>query len=84
MRAIIRFSIDGEQDGALRNNLANILTAAQFALNPNVTATWEAAGITALDLSRTMRAFWHTAETHQGPGHIDHVWTYCDNPPDFE
>ena len=82
MRSIIRFSVDGEKNSALRNQLAKILTDAGYVLNPHVTATWEAAAISPEAVARTMEAFWNKASQPPPGVSIDHVWMYADNPPD--
>lgn len=82
MRSIIRFSVDGEKDGRLRNRLAKILTDAGYVLNRHVTATYEASDITAQDLAGTMQTFWNAASNPNTLGvTVDHVWMYADNPP---
>ncbi len=81
MRAIVRFSVDGEADGQLRNRLAGVLTNAGFALNPHVTATWEHPDIPPNDLAQTMADFWNAAHNPPNNAHLDHVWMYSDNPP---
>jgi hypothetical protein len=60
MRAIIRFSIDREKNGALRNKLLGRLRGAGFALQRN-TATYEHADINAYELSTVLEDFWRTA-----------------------
>lgn len=81
MRSIIRFSVDGEANGKLRNRLAKILTNAGYVLNTHVTATWEA-DISAASLASTIQAFWAEANNPPAPGvKVDHVWMYADNPP---
>ena len=81
MRSIIRFSVDGENDGKLRNRLAKILTDTGYVLNPHVTATYEAGNISAADLSASMESFWAEASRPPPGVSVDHVWIYADNPP---
>ena len=81
MRAIVRFSVDGERNGALRNQLAATLERYGFALNPNVTATWEHDNIGEADLSAAMTDFWQRAHNPPGNARLDHFWMYSDNPP---
>lgn len=82
MRSIIRFSVDGELNGQLRNKLAKVLTDAGYVLNKHVTATYETASISEADLASTMGQFW-AATNSASPGvKVDHVWMYADNPPD--
>ncbi len=77
MRVIIRFSIDNEKDGALRNKLATKLRAAKFGLLKH-TATWSNTTISEHRLALTLSAFWRTADGHSGPGRLDHFWLYSD------
>lgn len=83
MRAIVRYSVDGEQDGQLSNRLGAILQLAGFVLNPHVTATYEHNAISEHRLAQTMQSFWQQAVNPPNRAHVDHVWMYCDNPPDF-
>jgi hypothetical protein len=81
MRSIIRFSVDGEQNGLLRNRLADVLKQSGYVLNPHVTATWEHANIAPADLAAVMRGFWQEASNPPNAATVDHVWMYSDNPP---
>lgn len=81
MRAIIRYSVDGESDGKLSNLLRKILESHGFALNPNVTATYENPSIGSPALAKAMQAFWQQAMNPPNAAHVDHVWMYSDNPP---
>lgn len=83
MRAIIRYSVDGEQDGQLSDKLRAILQNAGFVLNRNVTATYEHNMISEHSLAQTMQNFWQQALNPPNQAHVDHVWMYCDNPPEF-
>lgn len=83
MRAIVRYSVDGEQDGQLSNRLRAILQTAGFMLNPHVTATYEHDSISEQQLAGTMLSFWQQAMNPPNKARVDHVWMYCDNPPDF-
>jgi hypothetical protein len=84
MRAIIRFSIDREKNGALRNKLLGRLRKAGFVLQKN-TATYENPAINSYELSVVLEDFWRTNRTHtvtKGPrGRVDHFWMYCDRKP---
>ena len=82
MRSIVRFSVDGEKTGALRNKLAAALERYGYARNVNVTATWEHGNISEANQSAAMKEFWDIAVTHKGVGKIDHFWMNADNPPD--
>jgi hypothetical protein len=77
VRAILRFSVDNEQNSALRNRLSNRLVQAGFVRNAN-TATYEATHISAANLAAVLQAFWNDAHGHAGPGRIDHFWMYSD------
>jgi hypothetical protein len=81
VRAIIRFSIDNEPNGALRNKLLGKLRTAGFRLQAQ-TATYEHVNIDDPGLSKVLSNFWNTADLHhnqQGhPGRVDHFWMYCD------
>jgi hypothetical protein len=79
VRAIIRFSIDGETDGALSLKLRRYLENKRgFRKLPGNTATYEHRKTTEKKLSYTTRTFWRTVTDHAGPGHIDHFWMYAD------
>ena len=83
MRAIIRMSIDKENNGALRNALRDILQNAGFHLTP-ATGTYENTSITMAQLGMLMQQFWQTAANPetvpalQDDAHVDHVWFYTD------
>lgn len=79
MRTIIRFSVDNEKTGALRNKLNGVLTSNGFVLTRR-TATYEHANITQTTLSNVMSSFWGAAVTHKGTGRLDHFWMYSDTP----
>lgn len=81
MRSIIRFSINGEANGVLRNALAKILTDAGYQKHQNRTATYEHAAISEKRLARVMQEFWKKASDPPQNVAVDHVWTYADNPP---
>ena len=83
MRAIVRFSVDGESDGQLRNRLTAILKDAGFVFNSRVTATYEHASIKEYELAAMMQQFWYQAMNPPNAAHVDHVWMYADNPPDL-
>jgi hypothetical protein len=77
MRAIVRFSVDGEANSALRNNLSGVLTRAGFSRNAN-TATYEASHLSKGDIGKALGEFWRRANGHKGPGRLDHFWMYSD------
>ncbi len=85
MRAIIRFSIDREKNGALRNKLLSRLRSAGFSLQRN-TATYEHPNINSYEMSVFLEDFWRTAKNHRvasGPrGRVDHFWMYADRKPE--
>ena len=77
MRTIIRFSVDGEVNSALRNKLSGRLTRAGFVRLPN-TATYEHANIDEGDLATAIAGFLRAANNHAGAGRLDHFWLYSD------
>lgn len=77
MQAIIRFSIDGEKNGALRNKLKAGLEQAGFVHAGN-TATYRHNNIDPNQLSTALGAFWGAASGHKGNGKVDHFWMYAD------
>ncbi len=82
MRSIIRFSVDDEVDGALANKLRKVLESANYLKHPSSTATYENGNINVQELAGVISDFWTQACGHPGPGRIDHVWMYSDNPPE--
>ena len=78
MRAIIRFSLDDDQDGALNGKLRKYLEKRGFKKLPGNTGTYEHRKNTERKLSFTTRNFWMKITNHNGPGHIDHFWMYAD------
>lgn len=86
MRVILRFSVDNEINGSLRNKLTRRLTKAGFALQKR-TATYEHRTIDPDDMATVLETFWTTANNHRAiygkPGRIDHFWLYSDRkrPP---
>lgn len=58
MRVIIRFSLDRDNGGRLRNKLFAILQQHGFRWNDQVTSTYEHANINAIDLAIAMAEFW--------------------------
>lgn len=82
MRVIIRFSINGEDNGALRNALASCLEQAAF--QRTTTATWENEDIGPKPLGELMCIFWsivgdpQAQPSVQDTAGIDHVWVYTD------
>lgn len=73
MKVTIRMSISNEQNSALRNKLAGILTGQGFVLQNN-TASYENSSIQPQALSVMLQNYWSTAEAHSGPGVVDHFW----------
>jgi hypothetical protein len=63
--------------------LLGILAGYGFRRNPHVTATYEVANITPIDLAAAMADFWVAIQEVQNATstHVDHVWMYSDNPP---
>ena len=60
MRVIIRFSVDGEKNSALRNKINTVLNNAGFRLRKH-TATYEHKNLQTIDLGRLLRAVWNKA-----------------------
>lgn len=77
MQVIIRFSVDGEKNGSLRNKLAGILTQAGFQRSGN-TATYRHDHIEPTGIAAALEKFWSGAAKHKGNGRIDHFWMYSD------
>ena len=77
MQVIVRFSIDGEKNSALRNKLAKVLEGAGFNRSAN-TATYRHTHIEPAGLQAALNDFWHAAATHKGNGKVDHFWMYTD------
>ena len=72
MKASIRFSVDNENNSALRNKLTKIIEDA--GLIKIGTSKYSTQNISETDLSTMLNDFWQTAANHQGPGKLDHVW----------
>jgi len=81
MRAIIRISVDGEQTGVFRNQLAAILIQYGFVKHKGKTATFEHSNITGPKIKMVMGKFWKRAVNSNNNASIDHVWMYFDYPP---
>ena len=81
MKVIIRFSIDNERNGKLRNKLQRALRKSKFSNKKN-TATYTGKGpkSTAKDLSIALSTFWESVWKHPGPGQLDHFWMYVERP----
>ncbi|WP_422031157.1 hypothetical protein [Reyranella sp.] len=77
MRVIIRFSVDGEKNSVLRNKLVKSLTDVGF-VRGKKTATFEHSTISAGNLGVALQDFYRLAQTHKGPGTLDHFWLYSD------
>ena len=78
MRAIIRFSVDGEEDNKLGLRLRKILTDGKFRNSFN-TGTYENNRVSVRGLAFVLEAFWSEAAAHKGPrnpGKLDHFWMY--------
>lgn len=83
MRAIVRYSVEGEQDEQLNNRLREVLQKAGFVPNLHVAATYEHNAISGPQLAQAMLDFWDQASHSPWHAHLEHVWMYSDNPPDF-
>lgn len=77
MQVIIRFSLDGDQNGVLWNRLNTALNQSGFVRSGN-TATHRHGNISAAGVQQAMNNFWNAIATHNGPGQIDHFWMYSD------
>ncbi len=81
MRAIIRFSIDNEDNSALRNKLQAVLRRQGFSNKKN-TATYSGKGpkTDAKKLADALYAFWVKLYKHPAhrPGKLDHFWMYVE------
>ncbi len=80
MRTIVRFSVDRENNSALRNKLAGVLRRAGFTKARN-TGTYEHGQIGEAGVCTVLGTFWNAADNHPGPGRIDHFWMYSDRRP---
>ena len=81
MRAIIRFSLNNDEESRLRNPLYNILVGQYgFTKHGGKTATYENTDISEAQFSKVMCDFWDQAVNPPNDASIDHVWAYCDNP----
>lgn len=78
MRAIVRFSLDGEKNNKLGNQLRSILEGYYFVKHVSQTSTYENPDITPFLLNKAMIAFWNQATSRTNVASIDHVWMYCD------
>ncbi|TJZ82023.1 hypothetical protein [Paracoccus hibiscisoli] len=76
MQAIIRFSLQHDQNGRLWNRLQRVLQDAGFVRRAN-TATHRHPDISATDLAVALQQFWETVagvpETR-----MDHFWMYSE------
>ncbi len=82
MRAIIRFSVNREQNGRLTNKLRKLLkTENGFTWTRGRTATYEHPAIDPHRLSDVMYEFWSIVHSELPSISIDHFWMYSDNPP---
>ena len=77
MRAIIRWSLNADVGGRLRNSFVPGLTNHGF--RSIGTAAMES-DISESDLRHAMRDFWNTLANFTGNSHLDHFWMYVDNP----
>lgn len=78
IEVIIRFSIDNETNGALRNKLNAKLEKHGFVKVESRTATYINGSISPAILSQAMSDFWSEVHSHTGAGTIDHFWMYAD------
>jgi hypothetical protein len=79
MWAIIRFSVNNENNSALRNKLRDALkTHIRLKENTGTYRTWRKRGITEKEMALVLKRFWSAASSHQGPGYLDHFWMYTE------
>ena len=82
MRVILRFSVNGDSGGAVRNALAWHLS--NINMKNTGTGTWELESIPPKNLALAMTGFWKiVGDLASVPGaapdvSIDHVWLYVD------
>lgn len=83
MRGIVRISITGEQNGALRNKLAGICGKYGFRTGPGGTSTgtWQNSNIDKADIAAFQAEYWQTVAEHSGPGELDNFWCTIDTWP---
>ena len=83
MRAIIRFSLNGDENSSLRNRLRDVLKNKRFLADPGGanTSTWQNHHISVPDYADVIARFWETVAKHSGPGKMDNFWAYCDQWP---
>lgn len=77
MRVVIRFSINREKTGKLRNELFAILKSHGINWTGKSTGTYEGY-VKAGNLETAMSQFWNAVSNHAGKGRIDHFWMYTD------
>ncbi len=83
MRVIIRFSVNGETNGAVRNLLAWNLNNVD--IERTGTGTWEHPNILPANFAFAMSKFWEivanpvSVPNAQEGVSIDHVWVYADS-----
>jgi hypothetical protein len=80
MRAVLRVSITGEQNGALRNALVAVAEKHGFKTDPGGanTGTWQTHSITEQQYAAFISEYWNAIANHAGPGRLDHIWTMTD------
>jgi hypothetical protein len=75
MRAIIRFSLNGD-NGSLTTTLGNKLIAHGF--TKTGTGKYEHSSATVSDIRAASREFWKALSGHTGTASLDHFWMYAD------
>jgi len=77
MRCIIRISFDGD-DGRSTNQVRGLLENSGFVRIG--TGSFDANDIPELDALETLQALSDALEHRDGPGRLDHLWVYLDDP----
>jgi hypothetical protein len=79
MRAILRFSLDGDTGGPLMALLVPSLVGNGF--TKTGTAKYEATAAAREDIYGALDGFWDAIVGYAGPGRLDHFWLYVDKQP---
>lgn len=76
-RAIVRWSISGEQNNATGLQIRKVLTNAYFARRG--TGTWEIDGAPTHHVIDAVQDALELMKNPPGGGNLDHVWIYIDD-----
>jgi len=77
MRVIIRFSLNRDKNGKLRNALKPTLENYGIMWTGKMTGTYEG-DVSEISIRNAARSFWTTAANFMGSAHVDHFWMYAD------